>query len=201
MGPGDLPIGVCLCVQVKGGRFLIDGMRNGSPQVGQFQGLFMQTQVDIWEALQTLDCAAWSWLYVQVLLQLATVIEAKIIAGCATNSMIPTTCMPAVANTPKGNKKLKALAKALSARKQKAIRTRVCKYFLCGRRAFDSGGSISLTCDASRIGKRQCMVSTVGKPGNVLMWAPPQADMGGGLGLPMYLGRVCKLSRCSGVGM
>lgn len=128
--------------------------------MAQFKGLFMEAQVGVLEALQALDCAAWSWLYAQLLLELATVLEAKIISGSA-NNLIPTTCMPTVAKTPKGARKLKLLAKALLLRKQKSVRTRVCKYFLSGRRAFDSAGCISLTCDASRIGKRQCMVAIV----------------------------------------
>lgn len=167
-------------VPIKAGCIRLEGVPDVCAQVVVFKDLFMQPSVSIIEALQSLDCAAWSWLYVQVLLQLAMAIEAKIIAGPGSGT-IPTTCMPAVANTRKGANKLKLLAKALLLQKQKAVRTRVCKYFLCGRRAFDAARCISLTCDASRIGKRQCMVATIGKPDNTLMWAPPQANIDMGL--------------------
>lgn len=57
-------------------------------------------------------------------------------------------------------------------------------------KAFDHAASyISLACDATRIGKRACMVGAVALPNNTFAWCPPQADQTGGrMGAPAQIG-------------
>lgn len=55
----------------------------------------------------------------------------------------------------------------------------VTRYFFASRQTFDcSPLHISFTCDATRMGKRACMVGAIALPSNKFAWCPPQAALG-----------------------
>lgn len=55
----------------------------------------------------------------------------------------------------------------------------VTRYFFTSRQTFDcSPLHISFTCDATRMGKRACMVGAIALPSNKFAWCPPQAALG-----------------------
>lgn len=52
------------------------------------------------------------------------------------------------------------------------------KYFLAGRRAFAKATFVSMAVDASRVARRKTLLGVLALPGNVAMWATPQATGG-----------------------
>lgn len=56
----------------------------------------------------------------------------------------------------------------------------VCRYFFAGRKLFEGQKTFSFSTDATRLGKRACLVTALALPSNQMMWTPPQAHMGAG---------------------
>lgn len=140
-----------------------------------FGALWHTSTVPIIDLLQRLDQAAWGYLFSQLLVRLAHIMESTIIKGPA-DSMLPTVRVEAGDRSKKRRvKRLRLLAGALLKKQRSQLKLRICQYFFAGRRHFSQVGTCSMCVDASRIGKRQCMVAAIARPDNIMMWAPPQA--------------------------
>ena len=68
----------------------------------------------------------------------------------------------------------KRAAAAASTKLDGKLRSMTFRYILAGRRFFDGVTNFSYTCDASRVGKKSCLVGNLATPANIFMWCPPQ---------------------------
>eukprot|EP00972_Heterocapsa_arctica_P116309 16452358-Heterocapsa_arctica.AAC.1 len=111
-------------------------------------------------------------LYSHFLHGIAVVLEAQLLSD-QSDSLVVT--LPIVAGAP-SKIDLGKTAKAMKASRDANIAQMLCKYFYAGRKHFSAEVSyLSLACDATRMGKRSCMIGCVASPGNLFMWSPPQA--------------------------
>jgi hypothetical protein len=130
--------------------------------------------IPLWRFVCILDAAGASALnlYSHFLHGIAVVLEAQLLSDTS-DSLVVT--LPIVAGAP-SKIDLGKTAKAMKASRDANIAQMLCKYFYAGRKHFSAEVSyLSLACDATRMGKRSCMIGCVASPGNLFMWSPPQA--------------------------
>lgn len=118
-----------------------------------------------------------SHLLLQMLWQVASAMEQKILGSSAQHGVIQ---VARSARSASQNARFGKLSKAASRRILDNRKDLVCRYFFAGRKSFEQKGVLSLSTDATRLGKRSVLVTALALPDNTMMWTPPQALRGVG---------------------
>lgn len=126
----------------------------------------------IMELAWAFDAKKSHWLLTQLALEIGRNVD-EFIHSCVTPAGILELHKPAEM-TKSSRKRLTKLACKWVQRSQKDLKGLLCKYYFSGRRYFAPLSSLSFAVDATRIGRKQCLMGCVASPGNVLMWSPPQ---------------------------
>lgn len=124
----------------------------------------------IQDLLLRLDTTRYMNLFAQFVLQLGLTIEKTLVSSGGADITISVT--QALKQSRRASMKL---AQALVKRLESDRKGMYYKYFMTSRKYFSNAKHLSYTCDASRVGRRQCLVGTVSLLSNIMAWCPPQA--------------------------
>lgn len=171
-----------LCFSVVGGSFRPKNFDLRLPVPGALLREFRHREaVPAFELLMAMDragAATWPCLW-QLAMALALQVEATL-SNLEKPDDLSVHLSPARQLSRVNRSQLGRLAQALRARLQADSGNLVCRYFFAMRKAFGHKPQFfSLACDATRMGKRSCMVGCIALPNNVFAWCPPQVSVSG----------------------
>jgi hypothetical protein len=151
----------------------VGGIAATLAEVLNFRRLFCTDTVDMFTLFDVLDSPKCRYLLSQVALGVALVMERALKADEKPLDVMLETAVVATNSKAHVRRRFGKLAKSMHEKMADDMDGTVCKYFFCARKHFDGCKVLSFSTDASRMGKKQCLVSAISKPNNVMMWAPP----------------------------